>query len=301
MDLRRWLIVGGIGLGVTVMVALLLLAASGGDGDPLVGGTSTTAAGGPTTTEDGATSTTGVGGETTTTTGGDGETTTTTTGDGATTTTTGGDGETTTTTGGDGETTATTTTTTTAGTPPPGDALDLDDPDLYREPAGTSYLALLEYEFFAGTIGSEIDELVIGDGGKIPGEAEFFVDDGDSCVQVLAPGGNPYDYLWGEYGILRGFAAIEEENAPGPEGLTINRYTITAANIDPDNPLGIEADEVFDAFIDVAVDGGYVIYFDLFAEGRADIAGSDVTGDIILTLDFSDFGTDALPEPLCPG
>ena len=73
--------------------------------------------------------------------------------------------------------------------------------------------------------------------------------------------------------------------------MLVNRYSIGAGNVVDSNPL-FNAEDVSAGWMDVAIDGGYVVQVVILAKGTASISPvPDLAGDVDYIMNFSEFGT----------
>jgi hypothetical protein len=201
-------------------------------------------------------------------------------------------------------TTEASTTTETAFEPAP--SITLDDPALAEEPSDTSYRAQLTFGMRAELDdGSTQEGIVKGDGGKLlnPAESHAMVVDVEGLVDLPdcfdIAGSSPnyvsayhtfYGGLSGEAGgDLMGEALLSE---PGimTNGVLVDRYEITLANVDPEDAN--EYTSFTDAYIDIARDGGHLVRLAMNGTGTNNSFTVDQSEprEITYRLDFSEFG-----------
>lgn len=201
------------------------------------------------------------------------------------------------------------------------DFIDLDDPDLYAEPAGVeTYRVGMVFTFdgiaadgspVTGTAtvdGANVVDpremsLVLHDDGeaiKGPGEVYTFTQVGGvnyysvpdmGCMTFSSEGTeNPFVMMTEAGGMLGGSAArlLPDETV---NGIPSYVFAIDSTNLDPADPTSYDVSEITEGRIYVAKDGFYVVRVLLIGVGTSEGLSGDPTlvGDIYYELNYYDF------------
>jgi hypothetical protein len=216
---------------------------------------------------------------------------------------------------------------------PGPDSLNLDDPDLFKQPDVEYYRESLLYTF-SGQLedGSPVTGTVNGLGAfsQIPmaSTLEFYAEGNalmgagtvftftqiettsyyytqdTGCITFQnEDADNPYENMLDTGGILGGTAqrVMPDEIV---NGVDTYQFQIDATTMDYGDPTTYDMEEIYDGRINIAKNGGYVVRLWIEGLGQSEVLSSSdkIDGDIYYELNFFDFNVpvEIKPPTVCP-